>query len=135
MVIAHALATASMVGVIWFVQLVHYPLMARVSPAEFPSFEREHQRRTTWVVAPPMLVEAVTACSLPFLRPVALPFAGLVLLALIWASTFFVQVPLHTMLSRGFDATAHRRLVTSNWLRTVLWTLRGGLAGWMMVTI
>ena len=35
LVVAHAAATLFMVGVIWFVQVVHYPLMARVSASEF----------------------------------------------------------------------------------------------------
>ncbi|MEM9735245.1 MAG: hypothetical protein AAF908_01395, partial [Pseudomonadota bacterium] len=51
-----------------------------------------------------------------------------VLLGLVWASTFFVQVPLHGKLERGHDATLVRRLVMTNWLRTFLWTARGVLA-------
>ena len=62
----HAVATISMVGVIWYVQLVHYPLMALVGNGNFPKFESEHQRRTTWVVAPLMLTEAATAVTLLF---------------------------------------------------------------------
>jgi hypothetical protein len=45
--------------------------------------------------------------------------------AVIWLSTAFLQSPLHTTLGRGFDPRAHRFLVTSNWVRTVLWSLRG----------
>jgi len=52
LLVAHAAATLVMVGVIWFVQVVHYPLMARVSASEFAAYEREHQNRTTFVVAP-----------------------------------------------------------------------------------
>jgi hypothetical protein len=36
-----------------------------------------------------------------------------------------LQVPLHQKLSSGFDAAVHRRLVATNWWRTVGWTLRG----------
>jgi len=59
LVVAHAAATLVMVGVIWFVQVVHYPLMARVSASQFAAYEHEHQNRTTFVVAPTMLIEAV----------------------------------------------------------------------------
>ena len=52
---------------------------------------------------------------------------GLALVGLIWASTFLVQVPLHEVLARGFDAEAHSRLVASNWLRTFLWSARAVL--------
>ena len=62
-------ATFVMVGVIWFVQIVHYPLMARVSASEFAAYEREHQNRTTFVVAPTMLIEAVAATLLLVVVP------------------------------------------------------------------
>ena len=131
LVVAQAAATLVMVGVIWFVQVVHYPLMARVSASEFAAYEREHQNRTTFVVAPTMLIEAVSAGLLLVVVPPGLgyilPAVGIALLALIWLSTFLVQVPLHTRLAGGFDAGLYRRLVVSNWLRTVAWTGRGVL--------
>ena len=45
-----------MTGLIWFVQVVHYPLFAKVS-GTYPAYQAEHMARTTWVVAVPMLVE------------------------------------------------------------------------------
>jgi hypothetical protein len=62
-----------------------------------------------------------------------LPLLGLTLLAGIWASTFFLQVPCHLKLSTGWDAATHRFLVQSNWIRTVLWTARLGVAIAMLV--
>ncbi|MEQ1727476.1 MAG: hypothetical protein ABL982_03770 [Vicinamibacterales bacterium] len=53
-----------------------------------------------------------------------LAVAGAVLLAIIWASTALLQVPAHNRLERGFDADVHRRLVRTNWIRTVCWTAR-----------
>lgn len=129
LLVAHDAATLVMVGVIWFVQVVHYPLMARVSASEFAAYEREHQNRTTFVVAPTMLIEAVAAAVLQVVVPPGLgrvlPAAGIALLAVMWLSTFLVQVPLHTRLAGGFDAGVHRKLVHSNWLRTAAWTGRG----------
>jgi hypothetical protein len=43
-----------------------------------------------------------------------------------------VQVPLHERLSAGWDAAAHQRLVASNWVRTVLWTVRAVLVAAML---
>jgi hypothetical protein len=58
---AHLMSTLIMVGLIWFVQVVHYPLMADVGPREFRRYAPLHQSRTTFVVAGPMLTEAGTA--------------------------------------------------------------------------
>ncbi len=125
------IATLAMLGIIWYVQIVHYPLFARVPVAVFAAFEAEHQRRTTRIVAPLMLAEGASAVGLWMLASTAWQQAGasvgLVLLAVAWASTFLWQVPLHTQLAQGFDPAIHRRLVQSNWLRTTVWSLRGAL--------
>jgi len=129
LLLAHAAATLFMVGVIWFVQLVHYSLFARVGRPGFAAYSGSHTRLTGLVVGPPMLLEAATAVALVVWSPpgvsVPLVWAGLILVAGIWLSTAFLQSPRHTTLGRGFDPSAHRFLVTSNWLRTVLWSLRG----------
>lgn len=123
----HLLSTLVMVGVIWFVQVVHYPLFAKVGTKRFGAYEASHQQRTSWVVIPPMIAELATGALLAWRLPeVEMPFAlSLGLLAVIWVSTFVLQVPCHRVLSDGFDPAAHRFLVRSNWLRTAAWTLRG----------
>ncbi|MDY3555770.1 hypothetical protein R5W24_004916 [Gemmata sp. JC717] len=125
----HLAATLFMVGVIWFVQVVHYPLLARVGRAEFEEYEQAHVRLTGWVVAPPMLTELVTAVLLLWVRPDRVPLwaigAGLALVAVNWVSTWAFQIPCHDRLTRGFEPAVHRRLVATNWLRTTVWSLRG----------
>src|SRR4028119_2428265 len=75
-----------MVGVIWFVQVVHYPLFSRVGPEKFSLYSEAHSRLTTYVVGPPMLVEAATALLLVFRRPEGGPLAAaLIGLALVAA--------------------------------------------------
>lgn len=122
-----------MTGLIWFVQIVHYPLFTGVGGDRFTSYAQQHARRTSWVVAAPMLLELTTAILLLVrsLRPAFLPqssaLAALLLLVMIWISTGLVQVPLHNRLALGFDARSARLLVATNWFRTVLWTARTGL--------
>ena len=58
---AQALASSAMCGLIWFVQMVHYPLFAHTDTTHSPDYPDENQRRTAPVVIPPMLVEAATA--------------------------------------------------------------------------
>ena len=125
----HTASTLAMAGVIWFVQIVHYPLFNRVGRSDFAAYEADHTRLTSLVVMPLMLAEAVGAVALTILRPEApLVWAGLGLLVAIWLSTFTLQVPQHRRLARGFDGESHRRLVTTNWLRTAGWSARGAIA-------
>lgn len=133
----HLVATAAMAGLIWFVQVVHYPLFAAVGVEGFGAYEAQHQRRTSFVVGPAMAVEGVTALWLAAAPPVGLgrmlPLVGLALLAVIHASTVFLQVPQHSALSAGFDAGRARRLVRTNWVRTVGWSTRALVGGAMLV--
>lgn len=132
LLLTHLAATLCLVGVIWFVQLVHYPLMGQVGRDEAVGYERQHTRRTGWVVAPLMLAELATAGLLLGARPTGVPLwaaaLGVALLAVVWASTWAVQIPCHRRLSVAFDPVVHRRLVRTNWLRTACWSLRGLLA-------
>ena len=129
--LVHVAATMFMVGVIWFVQVVHYPLFAGVGRDGFADYSTAHSRLTGLVVGPPMLIEAATAVALVVSPPPGIPFflplLGIVLLAVVWLSTAFLQSPQHGVLGRGFDAASHRFLVVSNWLRTACWTARGGV--------
>jgi hypothetical protein len=137
--IANLVSTWYMVGLIWMVQVVHYPLFGKVGPDQYTAYQSSHQSLTTLVVGPPMLVEFLTAVLLVWFRPAGIPgwlvYVALILLAVVWASTAFVQVPCHEKLTAGFDAAVHSRLVVSNWIRTIAWTARGVLVTWMLVVI
>jgi hypothetical protein len=129
--LVHAAATLFMVGAIWVVQVVHYPLFSQVGRAEFPAYETAH-----WI---PMLIEAVTALLLLADRPASIPFwvalVGVGLVGVVWVSTMVLQVPQHNVLAGGFNQSAYEFLVNSNWIRTLAWSARGGIALWMLAVI
>jgi len=126
-----AFATFAMTGLIWFVQVVHYPLFRAVGAPGYAAYQDQHMRLTTLVVGPLMLVEVATAAWLvrhrPDAIPPALPWLGLGLLAVIWLATALLSVPRHEALRHGFDGPAHAALVATNWIRTAAWTARSGL--------
>jgi hypothetical protein len=130
--VLHACATLAMVGLIWFVQVVHYPLYSKVGASAFAAYHEQHVQRTTRVVAPFMLVEL--ACGLALLvwtdtRYMGWkPWTGVGLLVLIWVSTAILQVPSHARLQAGYTPAAHAFLVRTNWIRTLAWTARGALS-------
>jgi hypothetical protein len=127
-------STWYMVGLIWMVQIVHYNLFDRVGASGFAAYEADHNRLITPIVALPMLIELATAAMLVFVSPPGFPrwaaVTGIVIVGLIWLSTAALQVPFHGKLASGFDPSAYRGLVLTNWIRTVLWTVRGGLLGY-----
>ena len=125
---AHAFVTLFMTGLIWFVQVVHYPLFNRVGKTDFAAYQAHHARRTGRLVGGPMLLELGLGVALAWSPGGALAWCGLGLLGIIWLSTAIGQVPAHHRLEKGFDQAAHRRLVVGNWVRTIAWSMRGVLA-------
>jgi hypothetical protein len=122
----HFAATWALVGLIWTIQRVQYPLFAHVGRDAFKEYHRRHMIHITVLVAPLIITEFVSAAWLVlsgFRDPWFL--ASLVPLGWTLLSTWMLQVPLHQKLASGFDAAVHRRLVATNWWRTVGWTLRG----------
>ena len=134
--LVHLGSTLYLVGLIWIIQILHYPLMANVGADGYIEYQSLHMSRITPVVAPVMILELLTGIYFAFVTFEAIDqryfWAGLGLIIIIWASTFFVQVPLHERLTQSFDIETHRWLVQTNWIRTIAWTLRGGLVLWLV---
>lgn len=131
LLLTHAGSTLLMTGVIWVIQLVHYPLFALVGDRGYTDYQAQHMKRITWLVGPLMTLELCSSLQLFQVAParhVQLTFVGLILLGAIWLSTATLQVPAHTKLTVAWDEEAHKRLVWSNWLRTALWSARALIA-------
>lgn len=135
--VAHGVVTWFFVGLIWIVQRVHYPGMLYVDEGRFTEFERMHCQKIGQMVAPTMILEGALAVCLVFLAPttfdLGIAVVGAVLAGVIWWSTFFIQVPLHNRLQNGKNADTINRLVATNWIRTVAWSLRGGIAAGILL--
>lgn len=127
--------TLPLAGLIWTIQLVHYPLFARVGEAGFPAFHAAHSQRISWLVVPLMLAELIAAIawvsSPPARGPTWLATAMLGLVGAAWITTAFASVPAHARLGAGFDAAALDALVTTNWARTAAWTARAVVLLWL----
>lgn len=116
------LTTLLLTGLIWFVQVVHYPLFTSVKQST-PYYIR-HQFRTSILVIPLMLTEFICASTLAYLTPSWLSLLALGILIVIWLSTFLFQVPCHLKLKHKYREETANRLVHSNWIRTVGWSVR-----------
>lgn len=125
----HLAATWFMVGLIWVIQLVHYPLFAGVGRGEFMAYHADHNKLITMIVMPVMLTELISAVALALNPParfhVALLWLSVALVGIAWLTTAFASVPAHGVLSAGFDLQAHRSLVLTNWIRTIAWSAKG----------
>ncbi|REJ80128.1 MAG: hypothetical protein DWQ34_04080 [Planctomycetota bacterium] len=133
----HVLVTFVMAGVMWFVQIAYYPNLAVVGRDAFVGYQREHIRRVSGVAWTCLLWELATGLVLtacPFQdAPRWLLLGNAALILGVWASTWFVQVPLHhTLEGAGWDARVHASLVRTNWFRTITYTVRGLLVLYLL---
>ena len=112
-------------GLIWMVQLVQYPSFRFIAEDQFPAFHQHHTRAISIVVMPLMLIEAGLGTCLVWASAGAWnTVVPLILVALIWASTFFIQVPDHNALAVRKDDSVIAHLVYTNWIRTALWSAK-----------
>ncbi|GAB4408382.1 MAG: hypothetical protein OHK0053_35110 [Microscillaceae bacterium] len=142
LLLGNLLVAAYLTGLIWTIQVLHYPSFAKFGPTAFADFHTFHTARITLIVALPMVLELALAFMLwlwsPLPENILAPWLSLVLLGLvglIWMSTFFWAIPLHNRLEQGFDLGIIQQLVAMNWIRTLAWTLRLGLLSLVLIRL
>lgn len=113
-----------MTGLIWMVQLVHYPSFPYVDQQKFGAFHAFHSQTITWIVMPVMVVELALAVLLVTKSPDLFWKFNLAGLVLIWLATASLSVPIHNQLAIAPTEALAARLVWTNWPRTILWSLR-----------
>ncbi len=122
-----AASTWFMTGIIWFVQIVHYPLFAEVGSDKFLHYVQMHRSLTSLVVALPMVIQIVSALYVAIRsarEDTILLWINFGLVFLIWICTAAFSIPSHERLcTSGFSAVTHSWLVNTNWLRTIAWSI------------
>ena len=119
-------STAGMFALIWLIQLVHYPSFVQIEEKKFVRFSVMHMNRITFIVGPLMLLEVVSSVLLLYkMAPETLyNLINVLLLVGIWGGTAVFSIPCHTKLTKEKDLLAIQKLITTNWIRTFLWSLR-----------
>lgn len=123
--IANIAVTWGLLILIWLVQIIIYPGLARIPSVDFVKYHAWYVTRISMVVIPLMICEIILAIAWFFLQDnmfYANVAGGLVIL--VWCSTFTFQVPIHKGLRAGKDKSKIRRLVTTNWIRTIAWSIK-----------
>ena len=124
--LAHLISTSIMVGVIWVIQLVHYPSFPFIDKNIYAAFQKFHMDRISIIVIPIMLAELITGMIL-FLDKSSknsILVISFIILILIWIITVVFFTKAHNKLIIGYQELVVNQLVVMNWVRTLLWTLR-----------
>lgn len=123
-------------GLIWTVQLVHYPSFHHVSAENFARFQKHHVNSIDKIVIPLMVAEITTSFALSWFDGfLSLNAFGFYIVLLIWVSTGLFSVPAHSKLESGKNEEAIDSLVSTNWTRTVLWTAKSALSFYLLMSM
>jgi hypothetical protein len=120
--------SAFLTGLIWIIQMVHYPSFLDINRSDFRDYEMKHQKRIGPLVAPVMLIDLAFSFLILFTEIQStygfwLWFA-FILNLLIFVSTLVVFAPLHQKLGTSYNRNQIKKLVRLNYFRTVGWTAR-----------
>ena len=121
----HIISTSIMVGVIWVIQLVHYPSFKYVNESDYIIFQKYHMSNISYIVFPVMFTELITALIILFFGEKSLFFVlSLICLFLIWVITGVLFTKYHSILKEGKDLMIIEKMIKANWIRALLWTMR-----------
>jgi uncharacterized membrane protein len=133
----HLGVSAYLTGLIWLVQIVHYPTFLWVEEKNYTGFAVFHTRTIGYVVAPAMIIELILALRLLLGASLGVGewarITILFLTALLWLSTIFLQIPLHNKLVKRRDEEAIKKLIQTNWIRTFAWSAKVLVLSWMLI--
>jgi hypothetical protein len=137
LLLVNLVLSAFLTGLIWFVQVVHYPIFRQVPASGFGAYHAAHTLTTGRVVALPMLLELLLGGWLALQSFPGnlkwLNYAAYGLVLLVWGVTFLLAVPLHNKFTAvGYTEEAINSLISGNWIRTAGWTVRTALLAYLL---
>jgi hypothetical protein len=121
---SNLIISAILLGLILTIHFVHYKSFKFIDIERFVEFHRFHTKNISFLVLPLMTSEAVLSITICYFYFSILSLANLLLVALIWITTFLLQVPSHNKLSTGKSMPEIKKLISGNIYRVCLWFLK-----------
>jgi hypothetical protein len=113
-----------LVVLIWVVQLVIYPSLCYYKNEDLGKWHKIYTGRIGVIVGPLMITQLLVASWQLWKQPNFYTWGSILIIAIIWAMTFLVFVPLHNSISPNQSCEKITlTLEVKNWWRTFLWSL------------
>ena len=121
----HFFLTFFMTGIIWLIQLIHYPSFSFIDKNMYSTFQAFHMNRISFLVGPIMFLELFSGFYLLFFYSESNFFViNFILNILILTMTIIVFGTIHRKLIEGFKFSLFAKLISMNWIRTILWSMK-----------
>ena len=124
LLISNIVVNSILLGIIMMTQFVSYPLMKNYNE-NFHTIHQNYMKRMGYVAGSMMVLEFLIISFLFLLNFENKVITAMFLITcLIWLSTFVIQVPLHQELTKKKENKLIQRLINTNWIRTILWSVK-----------
>jgi len=119
---------------------VNYRTWALIDPSEFQAYHQALSPLIIRTMVIPIAIKSVLVLSLLWFRPLSVPswaiILAVVLEAINWSSTIFVQIPIQIQLSDGGVSQALLdKLIVTDWVRKIGSIASAGLFFWLMIKL
>ena len=115
---------AGLFVLIWMVQLTIYPSFLYFEKQNLFKWHTQYLAVFSRIVIPLMFGQLIIAGMQVFKMITMETVVSLLLVLLVWISTFIQFVPIHNKISKNEASDALlKQLVSKNWIRTILWSL------------
>ena len=118
---SNLIVSSILLGLILVIHFVHYKSFNFIDIEKFVEFHKFHTKNISFLVIPLMIIEVVISIIICYFYFSILSLINLSLVALIWITTFLLQVPSHNKLSTGKSIAEIEKLVSGNVFRVYLW--------------
>jgi len=129
MELVHLILSSMLVSLIWLIQILHYPSFKFVDKMSFSEFHKFHTQRISYLVIPLMLGEFITGLWLMMSQlDQEIKYDqwnyvwNFLSILFIWLATLTLSIPEHHKLSKTKNDKSIQKLVTTNWVRTIVWS-------------
>ena len=113
-----------LVSLVFMTQFITYPTFLHIDKDKFSEYHRKYVNNISFIVAPVMLIELLTLSLIAYFSSEFLIIKSLILLFVIWLTTFFIMIPSHNRISKSFNKKEIISLTNYNWVRTILWSFK-----------
>ena len=121
---SNLITSSALLGLILIIHFVHYKSFKFISDANFIEFHKFHVNNISFIVLPLMIIEATTSILICYFYYSLFSLANLLIVFLIWVTTFILQIPSHNKLSSGKSILEINKLINGNIIRVFLWFLK-----------
>lgn len=134
--IIHVFVCILLTAVMWYLQVVHFPLLRFVGTDHFVEYYSELKMKNTLLFFPLFSLEIFTSIALLLSFTMVSEFTAsvqnqfflvgfsLILLFILHLVNFQMIRPTLSSLQKNSDLKIHQKLVRLQWIRTLGWTIR-----------